>query len=163
MRFLLSALAVTLLLILPACDGVQQAATQEVEKQVMAIHDELMPKMGYLTGLRQSIGHLRDSLVATKNETLKADAALADSCLRQLDGIENQMNSWMEKYDSDFAKNLDATGAMAYIGGQLTQVMELKTQLAATLLSTEQLLGRYHVALPKSAEPKAADHAGHGH
>lgn len=145
-------------LLLPGCEGAQNALLQETEKQVMAIHDEVMPKMGYAESLRTSVLSLRDSLIAAKAPA----AAKADSCVRLLDSARVHMDTWMERYDPNYLKNLDAAGALAYISGQLTQVVAMKAEFASALLSSEQLLTEFKRAVPAApaTKPEGA-HEGH--
>jgi ribosome-associated translation inhibitor RaiA len=74
-------------------------------KDVIALHDETMPKMGKIIGYKKAIQLKIDSLnayLATKKD--KGAAALKEeyqNLLVQLNTAEKGMNDWMDGFDPD--------------------------------------------------------------
>jgi hypothetical protein len=94
-----------------ACQNEEQAKVEKLEKEVMMIHDAVMPKMGELVTLEGSISkkitHLDSLLQITPNDTalqqsLKQSLTLAS----QLKKADEGMMDWMHKYKGDSLKKL---------------------------------------------------------
>lgn len=100
-----------------ACQNEEQAKVETLEKEVMMIHDAVMPKMGELVALEGSISkkitHLDSLLQITPNNTalqqsLKQSLTLAS----QLKKADEGMMDWMHKYKGDSLKKLPPTQAI---------------------------------------------------
>jgi len=94
-----------------ACQNEEQAKVEKLEKEVMMIHDAVMPKMSELVTLEGSISkkitHLDSLLQITPNDTalqqsLKQSLTLAS----QLKKADEGMMDWMHKYKGDSLKKL---------------------------------------------------------
>ncbi len=94
-----------------ACQNEEQAQVEKLEKEVMMIHDAVMPKMSELVTLEGSISkkitHLDSLLQITPNDTalqqsLKQSLTLAS----QLKKADEGMMDWMHKYKGDSLKKL---------------------------------------------------------
>jgi hypothetical protein len=100
-----------------ACQNEDQAQVEKLEKEVMMIHDAVMPKMGELVALEGSISkkitHLDSLLQITPNDTalqqsLKQSLTLAF----QLKKSDEGMMDWMHKYKGDSLKKLPPSQAI---------------------------------------------------
>lgn len=100
-----------------ACQNEEQAKVEKLEKEVMMIHDAVMPKMGELVTLEGSISkkitHLDSLLQITPNDTalqqsLKQSLTLAS----QLKKADEGMMDWMHKYKGDSLKKLPPSQAI---------------------------------------------------
>ena len=100
-----------------ACQNEEQAKVETLEKEVMMIHDAVMPKMGELVTLEGSISkkitHLDSLLQITPNDTalqqsLKQSLTLAS----QLKKADEGMMDWMHKYKGDSLKKLPPSQAI---------------------------------------------------
>lgn len=100
-----------------ACQNEEQAKVETLEKEVMMIHDAVMPKMGELVTLEGSISkkitHLDSLLQIAPNDTalqqsLKQSLTLAS----QLKKADEGMMDWMHKYKGDSLKKLPPSQAI---------------------------------------------------
>lgn len=159
MKATLLALALTAaaLTFTTGCEQAAQQALEQVQAEVMQVHDQVMPQMQRLTAMRTSLSSLRDSLVQAKVPTAPIDSAVV-----ALTASENAMNTWMEQFDGDFAKNLDGTQALAYISGQLVQVQQMSQQVSSAVVQAEGVLRQYGRNIPAAVEAAGAEHGGHG-
>lgn len=109
MKKLLSVLAIGLALFLGACNSSgnenhrapEKSAEDTYYTEVMALHDEAMPKMGALMGHQKTAQSRIDSLNSLGGT---ANAAAVDRLTRlrdQLAAAEKGMNDWMEGFNPD--------------------------------------------------------------
>lgn len=110
--FLLTAFALT------SCD--QNAdRVQEMEKEVMDIHDAVMPKMGEIMALKKGLTKKIAQLDSMQQEgasssTLAQERQQAMDISARLSRADSLMMDWMYQYRGDSAKALPASEALEY-------------------------------------------------
>jgi len=106
-------------------------------EQVMAVHDELMPKMS-------TIGGLISKLEATKDST-QADSVKL-KVIHDLKGANNQMMTWMMDFGNAFETDEVMDGKalseekMKTLEGFQKSVNELKVQMNSAIEAGEKVL-----------------------
>jgi hypothetical protein len=110
--FLLTAIAFS------ACD--QNAdRVKELEKEVMDIHDEVMPKMGEIMALKKGLTQKVAQLDSMQQEgasstTLAQERQQALDLASRLSRADSLMMGWMYDYKGDSAKALPPAEALEY-------------------------------------------------
>ncbi len=96
-----------------------------LQDDVMAVHDEIMPKMGEIMDLKDKL--------ATKLEKMDSTAANymsikqeTDSLNYLLTGSDNNMMDWMDEYNPDTLKALSAEDAEKYLLDQKDKIKKIK-------------------------------------
>ncbi|MCL6273989.1 hypothetical protein M3P19_08210 [Muricauda sp. 2012CJ35-5] len=108
-------------------------------EQVMAIHDEVMPKMSTLGKL---VGEL-NTKIDTTEMGLKYEAAMKD-----LQAAHNSMMDWMkgfgDRFDSDEILNGKALSdeKQKWLDLEEVKVKDLKEQINSSIANAEALLGK---------------------
>ena len=130
--------SIIFLLIISSCKGekkVEEGPTQM--EQVMAIHDEVMPKMGTLGRLVGQLKPMADSLGA---ESPEAEA------MRDLQQANKSMMDWMQdfgdRFDSDEileGKELSAE-KQKWLDEEEEKVNKVKEQINSSIKKAEALL-----------------------
>ena len=132
---------VLLLLLLISCNSGPSEATQqeELEANVMAIHDDAMAKMGDIYKLRRNLRSLRDTLAAhqTDSTTLRALQQQIDE-LNQADEV---MMVWMRNYSAP--DTLQQEEAMAYLQQELKKIERVQTVMDSTIQAARQTYQQY--------------------
>ncbi len=112
--------------IFPSCKGDSKKLKQEIEhleKTVMAVHDEVMPKMGTVISLRTEINAKADSC---------RDAGLKDSLQRiagQLSKSDADMMGWMHQYQRPGMHDT----AVYYLQYQLFLISRLRDEINSSI------------------------------
>ncbi len=134
--FLISVLAIGLLSI--SCKQKTENAEQSSQmEQVMAIHDEVMPKMGKLGKL---VGELK-SKVDTTAAGLEYEAAMKD-----LQGAHTAMMDWMKNFGGRFDSEEILEGKtlteqkQQWLNEEEEKVKALRDQINSSIAKAEQLL-----------------------
>lgn len=116
----------------------------QVEKDVFAIHDEVMPKMGQIMDLRNALSQKIvsiDSLLKIKNEDSlqqqKDQALTLSNALQQAD--EGMMN-WMHAYNGDSLKALSGEEALKALNAEKTKISQVRDQMLESITKAEAFL-----------------------
>jgi hypothetical protein len=106
-------------------------------KELMAIHDSIMPAMETIMELKQKIALeiiRTDSLLASKpNPELKSRKTAAVKLQKELEIADEEMMHWMHQYDADTLDKMDDNGATAYIATQKSKIASVKELMAKSI------------------------------
>jgi hypothetical protein len=115
-------------------------------KQVLAVHDEIMPKMGKLMGYEKKAQQQMDSLKTVMSGTslpvevskrLATDANTLDTLNGNLKAAEKAMNDWMDQFDPD-PKMPTTEERAAYFAQQKQKADSMKTQFMQAYQQAEK-------------------------
>lgn len=127
------------LLLLPAvllACGQDKSIIKEMDEKAIAIHDEVMPKMGEIITLKGEIKAKIESLDSTSTERPALEAAY-EGLVKGEDG----MKDWMHNYQKpDFKKSLEELKPVAEF--QLQAVEKVKVQMESSIADAKGLLGK---------------------
>lgn len=131
-----------------AAAGCNQTQTQEQEKwdTIMAVHDELMPKMSDINRLNQELAARLGALDSTKVEEKRA-------ILEQIEGLnsaENTMMDWMAnvKPIEELRNEGDHAKVMEYLETEQKKVDQMKEEMLKSIESAEQFIKNTPAAAP---------------
>lgn len=121
--------------LLVAC-GQDKSIIKQMDAKAIAIHDEVMPKMGEIIALKGEIKAKIESLDSTSAEKPALEAAY-DALVKGEDG----MKDWMHNYQKpDFKKSLEELKPVAEF--QLQAVEKVKVQMESSIADAKSLLGK---------------------
>jgi hypothetical protein len=101
--------------------------------EVMAIHDEVMPKMDQIMSLKSSL----DSIAKVSPDSLKARQLYV-----ALDSADIKMMDWMENYDSESVKGKPESEVMKYLADEKTKISDVKTLTNKSIEEAKAFLGK---------------------
>ena len=101
---------------------------------VMAVHDEVMPKMGELRRTRKDLMLQADSIIGS--DSLKA-TALSEAANEIATANENMM-IWMRNYQDDYEGTDEEV--LAYLKEQMVAIQKVKDDMEASLAKGKQAL-----------------------
>lgn len=114
-----------------------ETPVSELKEQVMAMHDEVMPKMGELRSTSKALRAAaevkegQEDMLAAENFNRAADA---------IDAANEGMMIWMRQFEMDY-KGSDAE-IRSYLNDQLAKVAEVKKNMLTTLEGGKTLLNQ---------------------
>ena len=122
-------------LLIVSCTTNQQNKVdlKTLKSEVLAVHDEVMPKMGELRKVEKMLrGQLEQSREDTSLNTSIAKAADA------IEAANESMMNWMRNYDPDFdGKDAEVE---AYLRGQMQSIQRVREDMSASLEAGRKLL-----------------------
>ncbi len=105
---------------------------------VMNGHDAAMAKMGKLSGLRKQVAEKADSLSRLKvagQGQVQSLRGLAE----RMQSAENNMNTWMETFSIDSAKD-DKEKRISYLQAEINTVNKIKEDILGTVAEADSVL-----------------------
>lgn len=121
-----------------SCGPSPKELNDKLRTDVIAVHDEVMPKMGQLKSLQKQALQKADQLAAqdsTQTQQIEALKALA----LELDLAYEGMFVWMRQYDREDG---DATPEeiKSYLDGQMASVTKVNEDIKSALAKADSLL-----------------------
>lgn len=118
---------------------------QELETEVLAIHDEVMPQMDDIMSLKSQLSKKIQSMDSLQNEGVSsnttAEARIKAVDLNQrLNESDKLMMDWMHAYRGDSAKKLNPEAAVLYFEQQKEKILLVKQQTVKAIEETKTFL-----------------------
>ena len=118
-----------------SCGPSQQEELQTLKDEVIAIHDEVMPKMGELRKTRMALEALADSVIVSDSVRAQSLSAFASDIAAANEG----MMQWMRNFEPEFEGTNEEI--KAYLEEQKIAVTKVKDDMNASLASGKEALG----------------------
>ncbi|HFA47584.1 MAG TPA: hypothetical protein ENJ95_01045 [Bacteroidetes bacterium] len=146
MKKLLTTVSMFFLLAFFACnsDNADHLSENELRDKIMAVHDEVMPKMGEIHNLGKKLKQLSKTQLADEDGASKTIV----SAIEYLEKADDGMMDWMGdfKQPSKLRGNKSHEEIMAYLNGQLKQVNQVKKDINGSIEKAKELLDSYSKA-----------------
>ncbi|WP_229215038.1 viral A-type inclusion protein [Dyadobacter bucti] len=118
---------------------------QELETEVLAIHDEVMPQMDDIMSLKSQLSEKIQTMDSLQNEGVSsnttAEARIKAVDLNQrLNESDKLMMDWMHAYRGDSAKKLNPEAAVLYFEQQKEKILLVKQQTVKAIEETKTFL-----------------------
>jgi aminoglycoside phosphotransferase len=122
------------LLLLAACTDPKQDQIKKLSGEVIALHDEVMPKTEELMTLKAQIQERmgKDSKASPLGRRLVA----------ALDSADNAMSDWMADFDPDASKK-PADEAIKYFENEKAEIEAVKKQTDETIAAARAFVSSY--------------------
>jgi hypothetical protein len=119
-----------------------QTPEDSLYSEVMAGHDEVMPKMGKIRGAQKEAQRLIDSIAGLPAKAQSAAAALKsklEELVKDLSYADFAMDKWMTEFSLDSAKdNLEMR--LKYLADEKLKVDKVKDAILNSLAKADSLL-----------------------
>lgn len=117
----------------------------KAEQDVMAVHDEVMPRIDNIMKLKKELnGKLTalDSMQGTPGETVRIDEQKAQvrQLVRHLTEADSLMMDWMSRYNGDTLKKLTEADALRYLAQQKQLINNAKTKINQSIGQSQAYL-----------------------
>lgn len=135
-------LSFALAIVLLSCNSkAEKENTSKLNEEVMAVHDEIMPKMSEIMELKSK---LTDSLKVVDSTSVQYPILKqkTDSLNRLLDEADNAMMDWMNQYKPDTLETINAEEGAKYLTDQKNKIMIVKDITLKNLEPVKQFLNR---------------------
>ncbi|MEZ4902939.1 MAG: hypothetical protein R2822_14890 [Spirosomataceae bacterium] len=126
-----------------AC-GQDKAAVNQAEKEVFAVHDEIMPQMSqlmeYQKQLSKEITDIDSSLQINTNDSLQKRKEEALSISSMLKEADNGMMDWMHDYKGDSLKALASEESLKAMSAEKTKIDAVKVKMTESMAKAKAFL-----------------------
>ena len=124
----------TAIILLAACGPSKKEELQTLKSEVMAIHDEVMPKMGELRRTRKDLLLQADSLMETNPER----AAMLTTVADEIGNANEGMMQWMRAYEPEFEGTDEEI--KQYLEDQKVAIQKVKDDMNGSLQKGKEVL-----------------------
>lgn len=116
-------------------------AVADLEKQVLAVHDSVMPAMSELMALKKEVTQqLADLDGQSPSVALNQRKAQGQAVSAALTLADKAMMNWMHQYNGDTLETLNEEQAMAYLKAQQQQVNAMSQLMRQSITNAQNYL-----------------------
>lgn len=130
-----------ILLIVTSCGENKDNSRQELLKKVMAVHDEIMPKMGDIMKYKKQLQTKINELTEASAEENQAKIAELTQAVEDLENSHDGMMNWMHGFDRNFDSEVQEE-VIAYMKDQMTKIERVGKGTNAALENAKELLAQ---------------------
>ena len=112
--------------LISACTDPKQAVVDDLRNETIALHDEVMPRMGEIVELAQALKQLREEVVLDSTDSTGSARLVYTEHIAALDAAHEDMMQWMADYEPDYEKEHPLDSALNYYEGQRVQILSVK-------------------------------------
>ncbi len=142
MNTIKSLLPIALLLTIIAvisCGEKKKSAKDLLYDEVIAVHDEIMPKMDDMMKYKKQLSQKIDTLIAQGADQNKEVIESLKKSVKDLEMANDQMMDWMHQFNPDF-KDMTKKEIMDYLKDQKTKIEQVGQTTSDALTNAEKLL-----------------------
>ncbi|MBT3962622.1 MAG: hypothetical protein HN728_10500 [Flavobacteriales bacterium] len=137
MRMLLFAVVATFFV--TSCTDPNQEKIDALKAEAIAVHDEVMPRMGAIADLRSTLKKQWKDVSADTSSTGDTIAQFIAGRISMLDSADEAMMSWMADYDPTYENEHQSDSAVIYYSGQGEEIKEVKLLMEKAIEDAEEL------------------------
>jgi hypothetical protein len=118
-------LTIVILFSVLACNKKTDKNLELMQDEVMALHDEVMPKMGDIMSLKEQLNNNLAGIDSTK-AGFKEKKAVSDTLKSKLAESDDQMMNWMNEYNVDTLRNINEDEGLKYLKAEKEKLTTIK-------------------------------------
>jgi hypothetical protein len=107
----------------------QSSEIDVLYKQVMLVHDEVMPRMKDIHEAKKELGKI----------AITADSIESFAIIRELDAADESMMLWMNEFKADYNK-MDEANQKAYLDSELKRINKVRQLMLNSLEKSKSLV-----------------------
>ena len=122
--------------VLFSCGNSEKKKIENLKKEVMAVHDSIMPQMGTIIELKSKLKEkLEDTSVVSEKtrDSLKA-------AVKRLEKADKAMKDWMHNYNPPKLDSMELKNAENYLKEQKDEIIEVRKKFKSSIKRAKELL-----------------------
>jgi hypothetical protein len=140
MKHLILSLGV-IALILTSCSDPKEKKVQELKKVTIALHDEVMPRMGEISELTSALKDLREEVKLDTTDSAINQLVIINAQVKQLDDAHEGMMQWMADYEPRYEEEHPLDSAVVYYEEQRSFIERVKLEMEKSIEDAQTFLG----------------------
>ncbi|MFK7970078.1 MAG: hypothetical protein AB8F95_06905 [Bacteroidia bacterium] len=140
MKYILTIFALTAIMF-SACSDKLAEEVKKLDTEVIAVHDEVMPKMTEIAKLQKKMKGRIDNLVSQgeMTDSLTKELSISKEALTKLETAEKSMNDWMMKYHEVSSQKVDSKTMLEALKAEKDKVTVVKDQILSSLKEARKI------------------------
>ena len=129
------------LLMFASCGEQKKSPKDALYDKVMAVHDEIMPKMGAIMKYKKQLNDKIDTLIEEGADANADKIAELTQAIADLDNSHEEMMNWMREFDNDFEGMVNEE-VMEYLNNQKKKIENVGKVANSALSNAEKILAK---------------------
>tara|TARA_B110000037_G_scaffold190376_1_gene223195 strand:- start:613 stop:1041 length:429 start_codon:yes stop_codon:yes gene_type:complete len=117
---------ISIVTMLASCSDPKLEKVEALKKECIAIHDEVMPRMGRMVELSTGIKGLRIKLDSDTTDSAQLVRVMLVRKVELLDSAHEAMLVWMDEYVTDYELEHTSDESITFYEGQKVSISEVK-------------------------------------
>ena len=131
-------------LFLLGCTSAEEEQLEQLQIEVLAVHDEIMPEMGTLNDLKTQLLEQNEALKVSQDSTVADQVIINEMVVAQLDQAHESMMAWMRQFQKIDSKD-PLEDNKSYLEDQMLQIQQVKLQIDQAILAGREALGEQEI------------------
>ncbi len=127
------------ILVISSCSDKQKESENKLYKQVMAVHDEVMPKMDDLMKLKKQIGKKIETMKSSADSTNVEKIRKLEAIQHDLTNSNDAMMDWMHQFNNNFEGQVHEV-VMKYLENQKEKIQKAGEMADAAIKEAQDAL-----------------------
>jgi len=117
-----------------------QKMQQDLKKEVISIHDEVMPKMREIGELKEQLDAIEDKFVESNNEEVTQKVSELRKIVGQLEEAEHAMRDWMQDFKISFPEETPSSEVVEYYEAEKAKIESVKVSMNTSIDTAESFI-----------------------
>ena len=117
--------------------GKRQSQTEAMEKEVLDIHNQVMPLLGEIARLKDELERSKEGLDSMAMDQLQG----VDDLLLELTAANEGMMNWMRDYSGDF-NEMGHEEVEQYLSDQMQEIEDVQDRISRAIEAAKKELGK---------------------
>lgn len=127
------------LVMLTACTDPRKEVINELKKETIAVHDEVMPRMGELMELSSDMKKIREQVVLDSADSAGDGRLVYTEQIMALEQAHEAMMQWMADYQPDYEQSHQLDSAIHYYQEQREAIYQVKQSVEISIEDAQYL------------------------
>ncbi len=127
------------LVLLFGCQSSEEKQLEELQQQVIAIHDEIMPQMSTMIDLKEELTLKNQQLQQSGSEDAQDQVIVNEMIITNLDQAHESMMAWMRQFKK-VESGADTESNRKYLHDQLEKIESVQEQMDHAMASAREAL-----------------------
>lgn len=124
-----------------SCSSDQEEQQKELKKEIMNIHDELMPSLDKVDSLKKALEENRNYLTGDSLGVTQGNVAVpVDSLIIALERADEGMMEWMRNYDKFEEETFSHEEQMEYLLKEKEKIEQVRLEMISSIMEAENVL-----------------------
>lgn len=124
-----------------SCSSDQEEQQKELKKEIMNIHDELMPSLDKVDSLKKALEENRNYLTGDSLGVAQGNVAVpVDSLIIALERADEGMMEWMRNYDKFEEETFSHEEQMEYLLKEKEKIEQVRLEMISSIMEAENVL-----------------------
>ena len=122
------------------CSDVEKKDQNILKKEVIAVHDEVMPHLQTLEEYKEKLHKIEEALVNGDTSNSAPVVSKIQDMTKELGRSSEAMMNWMRSYQHQLPEDMEHTAVMEYLNEEKVKINEVKDRILNSMNAADSLI-----------------------